>query len=183
MMRRGARGPDAVVGPWRCSAPSLSGTRCTLSLSPYGWTTPTRRNCTQRGWPSSPGDPPPTPPSGSGPARGTLLMARGTSRPRRDAPSHRTRSKGTSYGNAALWPVPPPPPPRHLYSHITGTRLDALLNQVDAAAGQAVVNCPDTVGWLGPLQDPRVCFSHAGLQVHDPPPCMPRPDHLPPCLR
>ena len=60
-----------------------------------------------------------------------------------------------------------PPPPRHLYSHITGTWLDALLDQVDAAAGQTAVNCPATVGWLSPLQDPRVCFSHAGLQVHD----------------
>ena len=58
-------------------------------------------------------------------------------------------------------------PPRHLYSHITGTWLDALLDQVDAAAGRAAVNCPATVGWLSPLQDPRVCFSHAGLQVHD----------------
>ena len=57
------------------------------------------------------------------------------------------------------------PPPRHLYSHITGTWLDALLDQVDAAAGQAVVNCPATVGWLSPLQDPCVCFSHTGLGV------------------
>ena len=59
------------------------------------------------------------------------------------------------------------PAPRHLYSAITGTWLDTLLDQVDAAAGQAAVNCPATVGWLSPLQEPRVCFSHAGLQVHD----------------
>ena len=58
-------------------------------------------------------------------------------------------------------------PPCHLYSEITGTSLDALLDQVDAAAGQAAVNCPDTVGWLSHLQDSRVCFSHTGLQVHD----------------
>ena len=58
-------------------------------------------------------------------------------------------------------------PPRHLYSHITGTWLDALLDQVDEAAGRAADTCPDAVGWLGPLQQPRVCFSHAGLQVHD----------------
>ena len=133
------------------------------------WVALTAWGCTRRGWPSPPGAPRPTPPSGSGPARGTLLIARGTSQPRRGAGNQRTRSKGTSYGNAALWPeaTPPPPPPRHLYSHITGTWLDALLDQVDAAAGQAAVNCPDTVGWLSPLQDPRVCFSHAGLQVHD----------------
>ena len=64
-------------------------------------------------------------------------------------------------------PWPCPPPPRHLYSHITGTWLDALLDQVDAAAGRTAVTCRDTVGWLSPLQEPRVCFSHAGLQVHD----------------
>ena len=58
-------------------------------------------------------------------------------------------------------------PPRHLYSHIAGTWLDALLDQVDEAAGRAADTCPDAVGWLGPLQQPRVCFSHAGLQVHD----------------
>ena len=58
-------------------------------------------------------------------------------------------------------------PPRHLYSHITGTWLDALLDQVDEAARRAADTCPDTVGWLSPLQEPRICFSHAGLQVHD----------------
>ena len=58
-------------------------------------------------------------------------------------------------------------PPRHLYSHIAGTRLDALLDQVDEAAGRAADTCPDAVGWLGPLQQPRVCFSHADFQVHD----------------
>ena len=57
-------------------------------------------------------------------------------------------------------------PPHHLYSHIAGTWLDTLLDRVDEAAGQAADNCPDAVGWLGPLQKPRVCFSHAGLQVH-----------------
>ena len=80
---RGAHGPGVVVGPWQCSAPSPSGTRCTLSPSPYGWTTPTRRSCTRRGWPSPPGAPRPTSPSGSGPAHGTLLIARGTSRPKK----------------------------------------------------------------------------------------------------
>ena len=59
------------------------------------------------------------------------------------------------------------PPPRHLYSYIAGTWLDALLDQVDEAAGRAADTCPNTVGWLSPLQEPRVCFSHAGLQVHD----------------
>ena len=58
-------------------------------------------------------------------------------------------------------------PPHHLYSHIAGTWLDTLLDRVDEAAGQAADTCPDAVGWLGPLQQPRVCFSHAGLQVHD----------------
>ena len=58
-------------------------------------------------------------------------------------------------------------PPHHLYSHIAGTWLDTLLDRVDEAAGQAADNCPDAVGWLGPLQKPRVCFSHAGIQVHD----------------
>ena len=58
-------------------------------------------------------------------------------------------------------------PPRHLYLHIAGTWLDALLDQVDEAAGRAADTCPDTVGWLSPLQEPRICFSHAGLQVHD----------------
>ena len=59
------------------------------------------------------------------------------------------------------------PPPRHLYSHITGTWLHARLDQVDAAAGRSADSCPATVGWLSPLQEPRICFSHAGLQVHD----------------
>ena len=58
-------------------------------------------------------------------------------------------------------------PPHHLYSHITGTWLDALLDQVDAAAGRVADTCPDAVGWLSPLQEPRVCFSHAGIQIHD----------------
>ena len=64
-------------------------------------------------------------------------------------------------------PRPRPPPPRHLYSHIASTWLNALLDQVDAAARRVAVTCPDTVGWLSPLQEPRVRFSHAGLQVHD----------------
>ena len=59
------------------------------------------------------------------------------------------------------------PPPRHLYSHITGTWLDALLDQVDAAAGRSADSCLAMVGWLSPIQEPRICFSHAGLQVHD----------------
>ena len=59
------------------------------------------------------------------------------------------------------------PPPRHLYSHITGTWLDAVLDQVDAAAGRSADSCPATVGWPSLLQEPRICFSHAGLQVHD----------------
>ena len=48
--------------------------------------------------------------------------------------------------------------PRHLYSHITGTWLDALLDEVDPAAGRVADTCPDTVGWLSPLEEPRVCF-------------------------
>ena len=52
-------------------------------------------------------------------------------------------------------------PPRHLYSHNAGTWLDALLDQVDANT------CPNTSGWLSPLRDPRICFSHTGLLVHD----------------
>ena len=55
--------------------------------------------------------------------------------------------------------------PRHLYSHITGTWLDVLLDQVDAAAGRSGTSSPTTMGWLS--QEPRICFSHAGLQVHD----------------
>ena len=68
-----------------------------------------------------------------------------------------------------MWPAatPPPPPPHHLYSHITGTWLDAMLDWVDAAAARVAVTCPDSVGWLSPLQGPRVCFSNTGLQVHD----------------
>ena len=63
-----------------------------------------------------------------------------------------------------------PPPPPAISTLITGTWVDALLDQVDAAAGRVAVTCSDTVGWLSPLQEPRVCFSHAGLQVHDAPP-------------
>ena len=59
------------------------------------------------------------------------------------------------------------PPPRHLYSDITGTWLDALLYQEDAAAWRSAEGYPATVGWLSPLQEPRIFFSHAGLQVHD----------------
>ena len=42
-------------------------------------------------------------------------------------------------------------PPRHLYSHIAGTWLDALLDHVDAAVRRSAVGCPVTVGWLSPL--------------------------------
>ena len=59
------------------------------------------------------------------------------------------------------------PPPRHLCSHITDSWLDALPYQEDAAAGPSAEGCPATVGWLSPLREPRMCFSHAGLQVHD----------------
>ena len=34
------------------------------------------------------------------------------------------------------------PPPRHLYSHITGTWLHTLLDQVDAAGGRSAESCP-----------------------------------------
>ena len=43
------------------------------------------------------------------------------------------------------------PPPRHLYSHIAGTWLDALLDHVDAPAGWSADGCPAMVGWLSPL--------------------------------
>ena len=127
---------------------------------------PTRRSCRRRGWPSPPGGPRPTLPSASDPVRGTLRTAKGTSPPPRDAENQRTRYKGISYGRAAAWPAVTPPP-RHLYSHMAGTWLDALLDQVDEAAGRTADTCPNTVGWLSPLQEPRVCFSHAGLRVHD----------------
>ena len=54
-----------------------------------------------------------------------------------------------------------------LLAHITGTCLDAVLDQVDAAAGRSAKNCPPPVRWLTPAKEPRICFSHAGLQVHD----------------
>ena len=73
---------------------------------------------------------------------------------RKDAGNQRTHSKETSYEHAAIWPSVTPPPPRHLYSHITGTWLDALLDQVDAAAGCVADTCPDTVGWLTPYRSP-----------------------------
>ena len=47
------------------------------------------------------------------------------------------------------------------------TWLVTLLDQVDAAARRSADSCPATVGWLSPLQEPCVYFSHAGLQVHD----------------
>ena len=94
-----------------------------------------------------------------------------------------------------LWPAATLPP-RHLYSHITGTWLDALLDQVDAAAGRSANGCPATVGWLSPLQEPRICFSHTGLQVNDALPharravlvshhtyAKPPPSSTPPCPR
>ena len=59
------------------------------------------------------------------------------------------------------------PPPRHLYSHIARMWLDTLLDQVDQAAGLSAKDFPATVGWLAPIQEPRICFSRAGLQVHD----------------
>ena len=43
------------------------------------------------------------------------------------------------------------PSPRHLYSHITGTWLDALPDQVVSAAGRSAKSCPTTVGWLSPI--------------------------------
>ena len=57
----------------------------------------------------------------------------------------------------AMAGAPPPPP---------ATSTPTSPDQVDAAAGRSAVGCPATVGWLSPLQGPRVCFSHAGLQVH-----------------
>ena len=70
------------------------------------------------------------------------------------------------------------PPPRHLYSHITGTWFDALLDRVDTAAGLSAKGCPAAVRWLAPIQEPRICFLHARLQVHDALPHA-RPAHLP----
>ena len=59
------------------------------------------------------------------------------------------------------------PPPLHLYSHITGTRLRSLLDQVDAAAALSAKGYPATVGWLAPHTEPRICYPHGGLQVQD----------------
>ena len=57
-------------------------------------------------------------------------------------------------------------PAHHLYSYIVGTWLDTLPNDVDEGAGLCAKDCPATVGWLAPIQEPRMCFSHAGLQVN-----------------
>ena len=95
MMCHGAHEPDDVAEPWRYSAPSPSGSRCTLSPSPYDWTTPTQRSFARHGWPLPPEVPQPTPPSSSGLADGTSPIARDTSRPKRDGGSRTTRCKET----------------------------------------------------------------------------------------
>ena len=57
--------------------------------------------------------------------------------------------------------------PQHLYSHRVGTFLDALLDNADEVAkGQAQVAWP-WVGWIWGLQEPRVCFTHNTIQIHN----------------
>ena len=62
--------------------------------------------------------------------------------------------------------TPGHPPPHHIYSHITVMWLDAILDKVDAAAMQAAQDCPDTIVWVVPRQQPCICFSQARVQVH-----------------
>ena len=51
-------------------------------------------------------------------------------------------------------------------SHFTGTWLNKLLNEVDKTAKPAAETSPVEIVWVQPLQQPRDCFSHAGIQVH-----------------
>ena len=62
--------------------------------------------------------------------------------------------------------------PRHLYSHLQGTFMDAVLERVDSCAKDLARRQQPTLGWIAGLQDPMVCFFHHSTpgpyQLHDP---------------
>ena len=60
--------------------------------------------------------------------------------------------------------LPPQPPLHyHVYSHITGTWLYKVLNELDKAAELVAETYPAETAWVESLQQPRVCFSHAHI--------------------
>ena len=67
------------------------------------------------------------------------------------------------------------PLPRHLYSHITGTRLDALLDRVDTASGLSAKGCPAPHTGI-----PDLLLTRRPPSPRRPPPCTSSPSRLPP---
>ena len=61
------------------------------------------------------------------------------------------------------------PPPNHLYSHLEGTFLDAVLDEVDEVAKTQALwqPRPVPVGYIEGLQTPRLGFHCDGVHWHD----------------
>ena len=57
--------------------------------------------------------------------------------------------------------------PKHLYSHRVGSFLDSLLDTAAGEAKRQATKAQLEVGWVRGLQEPRVCFSHNDVQVHN----------------
>ena len=55
--------------------------------------------------------------------------------------------------------------PRHLYSHLTGTFLDRVMDAVDCLARD--VGMSQTPGWIPELQELPVLFTHNDRQIQD----------------
>ena len=124
------------------------------------------------------------PASVCGLARGTLRIAKGTSRPREDAGNRRTHSKGTSYGHAAIWRVPPPPPPppsllRH-HRHLARRPL----GPGGCGGGASCGHPPRHRGVAqSPTRTPRQFLPRGPPSPRRLTPRMPRPARLPTRLR
>ena len=57
--------------------------------------------------------------------------------------------------------------PQHLYSHRVRTFLDALLHDADGVAERQAQSAKPRVGWIRSLEEPRTCFLHNGVQLHN----------------
>ena len=64
--------------------------------------------------------------------------------------------------------------PQHPYSHLSGNFLDEVIERAGLYAKDVALRQLPASGWIGGLQDPRVCFvdqiAPRPYQVHDPHP-------------
>ena len=60
-----------------------------------------------------------------------------------------------------------PAPPRHLYSHLTGTFLDRVMDAVDNLAREVGMSQTPRYRWIPEFQDLPVLFTHNERQVQD----------------